>query len=256
MNDSNNGVPEEAVERVHQYKPTMIKAGVKDMHQKDKSKQFVNNQEFFDEIVKFRDSGRISNRLGEIMIMLVERFATQHYYRGYAFKEDMIAEAIAHNITKLSNFDTAKFTNPFSYFTQCTYFSFLNYIAKEKKELYTKYKSTQVALMSMDDVDSEIIPLFDDDQRIMSDFIDAFETNSKQSAKSKKAGAAPKVDVVKTYNNALFEGLQESAPAVDDMSEELEELGIYKRSKAHALFDQDLDQMDLYDGEMIEDNDE
>lgn len=240
----------------HTYKPTMMKASVKDMHQKDKSRQFVNNKEFFDEIVKYRESGKISNRLGEIMLKLVEKFATQHYYRGYTFKEDMISEAVVHNIAKLPNFDTDKFTNPFSYFTQCTYFSFLTYIAREKKELYTKYKSTQTTLMSMEGVDSEIIPLFDDDLRIMSDFVDAYEASANNANIKKKNSQEPKVDVVKGYNNVLFSGLQESSSTDDEMIADMERMGLYKASKAHNLFDKDLDQMDLYDDEIIGDTDE
>lgn len=237
-----------APEQTHQYKPTMLKASHKDMHQKDKSKQFVDNDEFYAEIVKYKETGKISNRLGEIIMKLVERFATQHYYRGYAFKEDMIAEAIAHNIANIGKFDTEKFKNPFSYFTQCTYFSFLGYIGREKRELYKKYKSTQTALMDMDDIESEFIPVFDDEKRVMSDFIDAYETSIKKEKNKKSAQPNPElegVDVVKTYGNVLFNEFQEGQPI--ETGNDLESVGVYTKTKYHVLFDQDLDAMDLYD---------
>ena len=41
------------------------------------------------------------------------------------------------------NFDPDKSINPFAYFTQIIYYAFLRRIAKEKKQLYVKYKSTE-----------------------------------------------------------------------------------------------------------------
>ena len=38
------------------------------------------------------------------------------------------------------NFDPYKSKNPFSYFTQITYFAFLRRSEKEKKQMYIKYK--------------------------------------------------------------------------------------------------------------------
>jgi len=43
------------------------------------------------------------------------------------------------------NFDPNISQNPFSYFTQITYFAFIRRIGKEKKQAYIKYKMTEQA---------------------------------------------------------------------------------------------------------------
>ena len=44
----------------------------------------------------------------------------------------------------IDNFNPEKSNNPFAYFTQIIYYAFLRRIEKEKKVLYTKYKSTEM----------------------------------------------------------------------------------------------------------------
>ena len=46
----------------------------------------------------------------------------------------------------IEKFDPEKSSNPFAYFTQVIWFAFLQRIAKEKKFLYTKFKSSQSML--------------------------------------------------------------------------------------------------------------
>lgn len=46
----------------------------------------------------------------------------------------------------IEKFDPEKSNNPFAYFTQVIWFAFLQRIAKEKKFLYTKLKSSQSML--------------------------------------------------------------------------------------------------------------
>ena len=55
----------------------------------------------------------------------------------------MIGDAVENCLLYCNNFDPAKSQNPFSYFTQITYFAFLRRIQKEKKQNYIKYKYLQ-----------------------------------------------------------------------------------------------------------------
>jgi hypothetical protein len=52
----------------------------------------------------------------------------------------MISEGASQCLTYFHNFDPEKSNNPFAYFTQIIYNTFLRFIATEKKYLYTKYK--------------------------------------------------------------------------------------------------------------------
>jgi hypothetical protein len=56
----------------------------------------------------------------------------------------MVADAVENCILYVDNFDPAKSKNPFAYFSQICYYAFLRRIKREKKELYVKYKSTEI----------------------------------------------------------------------------------------------------------------
>jgi hypothetical protein len=50
----------------------------------------------------------------------------------------------------MDNFDPAKSSNPFAYFTQITYYAFVRRIQKEKKHLQLKYK--YIASLDVDSI--------------------------------------------------------------------------------------------------------
>jgi hypothetical protein len=87
------------------------------------------------------------------------------------------------------NFDVAKSSNPFAYFTQIIYFAFLRRIQKEKKQLYVKYKATEQfgifnesEMMGYDDVAVQPFELYDN----ISEFIETFEETKKKKKEIKK----------------------------------------------------------------------
>ena len=49
-------------------------------------------------------------------------------------------DGIENCLTYMDNFDPAKSTNPFAYFTQITYYAFIRRIQKEKRQMETKFK--------------------------------------------------------------------------------------------------------------------
>jgi DNA-directed RNA polymerase specialized sigma24 family protein len=56
------------------------------------------------------------------------------------FREDMICDGIENCVQYIQNFDPAKSSNPFAYFTQIIYYAFLRRISKEKRQLEIKNK--------------------------------------------------------------------------------------------------------------------
>lgn len=89
------------------------------------------------------------------------------------------------------NFDPLKSSNPFAYFTQIIYFAFLRRIAKEKKQLYVKYKATeQFGLLDENETfedengNPQQFQLYDN----ISEFIQTFEETKKNKKKVKKKG--------------------------------------------------------------------
>jgi hypothetical protein len=89
------------------------------------------------------------------------------------------------------NFDPVKSKNPFAYFTQIIYYAFLRRIMREKKQLYVKYKATELfgildegEFLSDDDGANKQFQLYEN----ISEFIYNFEENKKKKKESKTKG--------------------------------------------------------------------
>ena len=103
----------------------------------------------------------------------------------------MISDGIENCIMYFRNFDPTKSNNPFAYFTQIIYYAFLRRIAREKKQLYVKYKATeQFGILDenemYEDADGNMkqFELYEN----ISEFIHNFEENKKQKKKNKAKG--------------------------------------------------------------------
>lgn len=147
----------------------------------NKKNHYVNNKDFLEAIVEYKnacDNARsrgkqipvIPDYIGECIFHIANRLARRPNFSGYAFKEDMVMDGIENCLKYIEKFDPEKSSNPFAYFTQVIWFAFLQRIAKEKKFLYTKFKSSQ-ALLALGDTSSGES---DVNLTISADYIDAF----------------------------------------------------------------------------------
>ena len=119
--------------------------------------KFVDNEKFYNEMVswkqalyKNRENGSderpdIPEYIGECIWKIASRYATKPNWRN-SYNEDMVGDAVEECIKYLDRFDETKSKNPFSYFTQIVYYSFLRKISTEKKLLYIKYKKYSIHL--------------------------------------------------------------------------------------------------------------
>jgi len=124
------------------------------MAKKTKANHYVNNGDFLDAMVEFRNSvhvakdgdeprPRIPDYLGECFIKIATHLSYKPNFINYTFRDDMIADGIENCLQYIDNFDPAKSKNPFAYFTQIIYYAFLRRIQKEKKQLYVKYRAIE-----------------------------------------------------------------------------------------------------------------
>lgn len=112
---------------------------------------YVNNQEFLAAIIERRrlvqealEAGepkpQISNYLGECILKIATHLSYKPNFINYTYKDEMILDGIENCIQYMDNFDPAKSSNPFAYYTQIIYFAFLRRISNEKKQSYIKNK--------------------------------------------------------------------------------------------------------------------
>ena len=118
---------------------------------KTKSEHYVNNKEFLNAIVIYRNQclraeeagkprPRITNYLGECFVKIATHLSYKPNFVNYMFREDMISDGIENCVQYINNFDPAKSSNPFAYFTQIIHYAFLRRIQKEKRQMDIRAK--------------------------------------------------------------------------------------------------------------------
>mgnify|MGYP003133495555 CR=1 FL=1 len=115
------------------------------------SNNYIDNEMFFKEMSKWKsevveaeEAGDkkppVTEYIGECFWKIAEHLSHKANFINYPFRDDMIGDAIENCIMYAHNFNPDKSKNPFSYFTQITYYAFIRRIEKEKKQNYIKYK--------------------------------------------------------------------------------------------------------------------
>jgi hypothetical protein len=116
----------------------------------DKEKFYVDPKHFDDEIVKYYDSGHMSNNLAEMVSKISHKLSYAPNFINYTYREEMVGDGIIRMFKALMSkkYDRVKGTNPFSYFTRIAFNAFRNRIKKEKhmRDTHEKYQNE---LMSM-----------------------------------------------------------------------------------------------------------
>lgn len=176
------------------------------MAQKKKSKPYVDNKQFLAEMIAFKEKvveadknnkprPRVPDHIGMKIMKIATHLSHKPNFINYTFREEMISDGIENCLQYIDNFNPEKSNNPFAYFTQIIYFAFIRRIAKEKKNLYIKYKLSENANvfdMTSDKQGSDVGSSYNDNikygewsQEYMNDFIETFEESKRRKRKSK-----------------------------------------------------------------------
>jgi hypothetical protein len=169
------------------------------------SKHYINNRTLLESLIKYKAGvdeakkkgslpPRIPEYIGECFYKIATRLSTKYKFVNYTFRDEMIADAVENCVAAVNNFDPAKSSNPFAYFTQIIGNAFIRRIMKEKKQTYVKYKYMQKmmadgALASQQEMDEvkDIDSSFANMDKV-NDVIRDYETYMKNSLeKSRKA---------------------------------------------------------------------
>jgi hypothetical protein len=126
---------------------------------KKKPRNYVNNAEFLAAMIVYKkavreaeDCGerppRIPNYIGVCLYDIANRLAYKPNFINYTYRDDMVADGLENAIMCINNFDPAKSSNPFAYFTQVIWFAFIRRIQKEKKQTYIRHKVLENAMLT------------------------------------------------------------------------------------------------------------
>jgi len=116
---------------------------------KRRPENYIDNKKFLEELIQYKKLVRaarkedkpipgVSNYIGQCFLDIATNLARKPNFVNYIFKEDMISDGVENCLMYVDNFNPRKSKNPFAFFTQIIFYSFLRRIQKEKKHLYTK----------------------------------------------------------------------------------------------------------------------
>ena len=129
---------QEFLAAIVKYKEKVYNAAVKevpDLANMDDEEQFI-----FLKTWKSPNKPRVGNYIGSCFLKIATHLSYRPNFINYMYKDDMICDGIENCVQYIDNFDPAKSTNPFAYFTQIVYYAFLRRIAKEKRQMDIKDK--------------------------------------------------------------------------------------------------------------------
>jgi len=130
------------------------------------AKHYVNNADFLKSIKEYRDKvqeakekdlpkPQVSNYIGECILKIANHLSYKPNFINYSYRDEMISDGIENCLQYMDNFDPAKSSNPFAYFTQIIYYAFLRRIQKEKKQSYVKNQLIQELPFESFEMDSD-----------------------------------------------------------------------------------------------------
>ena len=121
------------------------------MTKRKRSVHYVNNKEFLEALIDYRQrvaiaeqrgdpKPQISNYIGDCFLKIATHLSFKPNFVNYMFKDDMVCDGIENCVQYINNYNPDKSKNPFAYFTQIIHYAFLRRIQKEKKQLEIKQK--------------------------------------------------------------------------------------------------------------------
>ena len=158
---------------------------VRTIVRKKSNKKYVNGVDFHNALVNYyvlletKPNAIIPDYIGLCIQKIATNLGNKINFSSYTFKEDMIGDAQEKMIEAViyKKYDALISQNPFAYFTQIAYNSFLQRIAKEGIQTYIKHANFEN--LEFDDADHVEKLFSDEDHRRV---LDKFNTPKKSNS--------------------------------------------------------------------------
>lgn len=135
---------------------TLTEDAKQEIEEETKASHYIDNKVFYAEMIKWKSfvdaekaTGKktppVTDYIGQCFLDIANHLSYRPNFINYPYREEMISDGIENCLMYASNFDPTKSKNPFSYFTQIIYFAFLRRIAREKKQMFIRYKMLEAA---------------------------------------------------------------------------------------------------------------
>lgn len=105
-----------------------------------KTNHYIDKAEMLEEVIISRAAGAMTDKLAKMILLLAEKYSHHHWFIGYSYREDMVADAVLNLVGSALKFNPEKSNNPFGYYTIAIQRSFMHYLHVEKKHRYIRDK--------------------------------------------------------------------------------------------------------------------
>ncbi|MBT4785046.1 MAG: hypothetical protein HOO21_06805 [Candidatus Marinimicrobia bacterium] len=106
---------------------------------------------------------------------------------NYTFRDDLVSDGIENCLLYAHNFNPEKSKNPFAYFTQIIYQSYVRRIVKERKLMHIKY-----LFVERSGILDELNPNSEDNKKITKVWVDYLRSHEKYAVNPDKKKKKPK----------------------------------------------------------------
>lgn len=101
---------------------------------KRKTTNYLNNRDLLAETIKSNEQDKMTEKLAQMLMKLVERYGKKGNFSGYTYNDDMQAYALMMLVRTWRSFKPERSTNAFAFFTQCVKNSFIQYLNQERRQ--------------------------------------------------------------------------------------------------------------------------
>lgn len=102
---------------------------------------YVENDEFLEEIRKTQEKGKYTEKIGKILLNIVDGIGSRPNFSNYTWLEEMKGDALIIALKAVYSYDIDHpKNNPFGYFSRTIWWSFLTTIKKENQKGKIKTK--------------------------------------------------------------------------------------------------------------------
>lgn len=157
---------------------------------------YVRNKDLLGALVEYRktlktwngegEKPRVPEFIGQCIYLICARLGRRSNFARYTWNEDMVGDAIESCVLAVPNFDPAKSSNPFGYFSRVAWRAMVHRIETEHKQTFVKicnYENLHV----VDRVSEGGEPA-----RVGNQFTDEFVRNFEEKMQRRRAKRRPK----------------------------------------------------------------
>lgn len=105
-----------------------------------KPKNYLNNADLYDELLRCQQNEVISDKLGKMFMILSQKYTNHRYFVQYPYKEDLASLGVVACCNSYMKFDPERSSNAFAFFSSVVYHAFLQQIKKEYRQKDIKDK--------------------------------------------------------------------------------------------------------------------